>query len=210
MRLRFLHHIDRNRQQLHQSRLMTYRILKMRIGQINLSDLSCRICGKQLPAKHRRILIGGRLHNLMRRHYHMIAAALQHLRALTSDRVDVKILFLQITPCNQPNHIRIVSARQTAIRGHDNDCCTRGIPCLQIRMINIAASRQHGADGSIHIIEIRRRILRAGTRLLQLDRGHELHRVCDLLRAGDTAFSSFDVAHGSHLSHLPFIRVLHP
>ena len=85
----------------------------------------------------------------------MVASSLQCLCSLASDSIDIQIFFVEIASCDQLYDVGIISTRKSPVRGNHNHGFLLGIAGGQIRVIDIAASCEHGTHRLIHIIEIR-------------------------------------------------------
>ena len=132
----------------------------MRVCQIDFSYFSVCKCFEYLVAQSRRIRIGRSFHHVRSIQCNVIISPSECLYTFSSYGIDVEIFFRKITACNQFDNVGIISTCQSSIRSNDNDCFSFGIACLQIRMIDIATSCQHGTYGFVHIIEIRVRLFR--------------------------------------------------
>ena len=114
---------------------MNYRILKSRIGEINLPDLPGCEGGKQPLAQGHRIHIGRLLDNLGIFFHNFIAVTVQGISALLADCVDPQIFLLKIALRDQFHNIGIVTARKTPVGGdHDHGLLLR-FPGRQVGMV---------------------------------------------------------------------------
>ena len=172
---------------------------KRSIGQPDFAYLAlCKAC-QNASAQSSRIRIGRFLADIRAVQADLAACTLQRVLALFADSINVKLLQVKISLCDQLDHIRIIAARKSAVGCHHDHCLARVIPALQIRMADPGRTLQDGLHGLINPIGIRSGMLRLFPCLLQLDGGNQLHCPGDLSGALDTASSSLNVSHGSHV-----------
>ena len=161
---------------------MGHRILKMGVCKINLSHFTFCEGIQHLPAKDCCICIRWVFHDLRCAFYNVISTACKHICTFSTDGINVQILFVEITLCDQFHNITVVSTGKSPVRGDHNNCFSIGISRIQIWVIDIATLGKHGSNRFVHIVEIRIGLFCPALCLLQFNGRNELHRFGDLLR----------------------------